>query len=82
MLVKQWLKLHKTKASALRELNKALGSNYTSNRLYDWINGKHRMPKKVEIYMRNIVTDYILDDKSMDGRKIRALLRLRLRDLY
>ncbi len=75
MLIKQWLKLHKTKASALRALNQALGARYTSNRLYDWIHDKHRLPIKVEKYMRREAIEYIAESEGLVLGS-RALTRL------
>lgn len=66
-LLKSWLSLYGTKAEALRDLNKSCDSNFTSSRLYDWLNPdvSRNPPEYVKAYMRKLVFPFILKDEGI-----------------
>jgi hypothetical protein len=63
-LVQSWLDTElipgRTKADALRDLNRVLGTRYQSNRLYEWISGARSIPDPVRDYMMRIAIEMVL----------------------
>lgn len=63
-LIDSWLAVElipgKTKADALREMNAALGTQYRSNRLYEWLTGKRPIPDPVRDYMMRVSIEHVL----------------------
>ncbi len=63
-LVQSWLDVElipgRTKADALRDLNQSLGTQYKSNRLYEWISGSRPIPDAVRDYMMRVAIEHVL----------------------
>ena len=63
-LVKTWIELETrgglTKAAALRDLNEELGTDYKSNRLYEWLAGTRPTPTPVRDYMLRVVIESVI----------------------
>ena len=54
----------KSKAEAMRELNKALSTRYIQSRLYDWLNGPRSPERATRIYMLTECLPHILAENG------------------
>lgn len=72
-LLSAWLQANPgTKAEAFRELNTALGTDYTSARLYEWAAGSRPTPRSVELYLIKYHLRDILLEHQFSLTKARA----------
>ena len=78
-LVQAWLEVeldvnHKTLATALREMNKALDAAHTHSRVREWEENRNgrgdRLPRRVRVYMAKKVVDQVLKDAGVDTKKL------------
>lgn len=63
-LIKTWIEFETrsglTKVDALRDLNDELGTDYKSNRLYEWLAGTRPVPASVRDYMLRVVLESVI----------------------
>jgi len=59
-MIKAYLEQFPSNLAGLREINKACNSNYSNSRMYDWINGKYRIPKEVCDFIRGRILYEVL----------------------
>lgn len=77
-LVKTWLSLladqGKSKADALRELNKKLGTNYQSNHLSRWERGERAPAPDARVEMMRLVLPHVLREHGGEQADVKAAM--------
>lgn len=73
------LELHSAKVEALRDLNEALGTRFTMNRLYDWRNpnSPRKLPEEVRQYLIGIMLPRYLKEEGINlpRHKVKKLVK-------
>jgi len=64
-MLKQFLKAYPTNAAGLREINNHVDPSnkkgkYKNSRMYDWLNGKYRIPQEVCDFIRGRILYAVL----------------------
>lgn len=66
----------RTRADALRDMNRVLRTQYKSNRLSEWVNGKRPIPDPVRDYMMRIAIEWVLNQEGIEGLSDEQLDRI------